>query len=353
MRTTKRNDRAFASVVEATELPKIIRLAPNLYAAAFSLMKLLPARFMLDRARASGALAPGATVIETSSGTFGLGLALVCRLRGHRLIVVGDPAIDENLRNRLELLGAQVEIVPHTDAPGGIQGARLARVRQLQQQYPDSYVPSQYDNPDNPAAYTVVADLLADVVGRVDRLVGAVGSGGSTGGLSTALRQAGHPTRLTGVDTPGSVIFGASDGRRLLRGLGSSIHPGNVRHAAYDDVHWVGAATAFHTVRRLYADRGLFHGPTSGAAYLAATWHAATDPDAVTVAVFPDDGYRYLDTVYSTRWLRDQRLWPTALPTAPREVHDPRDVRGEWARLAWCRRELTDVTRPLRPALAG
>jgi cysteine synthase len=340
-------DGAFPSVIEATELPRIIRLADNFYAAAFSLMKLLPARFMIDRALETGALAPGATVIETSSGTLALGLALVCRLRGHPLIIVGDPAINGSVRRRLELLGVRIEIVDAFDAPEGIQGARLERVAQLRERHPECYVPGQYDSADHGAAYGVVADLLADTVGKVDRLVGPVGSGGSTGGLSAALRLAGNDVRLVGVDTPGSVIFGDDNGPRLLRGLGSSIHPRNVRHTAYDEVHWVGAAAAFHTTRALYARRGLFVGPTSGAAHLVANWHADAEPDAVTVALFPDDGYRYLDTVYSTKWLREQCMWPAAMPTSPVLVEHPRDVDEQWSRLAWNRRELHDVLQPV------
>lgn len=339
---TRNPGKPFASVVEANELPRIIKLGENHYAAMFSLMKLLPARFILDQARHRGELASGATVIETSSGTFGLGLALVCRLRGHPLIVVGDPAIDANLRTRLEMLGAKVELVDAFDGPGGIQGARLARVEQLRSAHPGSYVPGQYDNPDNPAAYGIVADLLLDVLGPVDRLVGAVGSGGSTGGLAAALRLAGNDTRLSGVDTPGSVIFGDRNGPRLLRGLGSSIHAANVRHHAYDDVHWVGAAAAFEATRSLYAERGIFAGPTSGAAHLAARWHAAQDPAAVTVALFPDDGYRYLDTVYSDAWLRENGLSGVDLPDGPTSVETPRDLDSLWSHMAWARRELGD-----------
>src|SRR5437762_2486083 len=99
------------TIVEASELPRIIRLKENLYGACFPLMKQLPARFILDRARAAGLLHPGSTVIETTSGTFGLALAIVCALRDYRLIVVSDPVIDDSLRRRLVDLGADVEIV--------------------------------------------------------------------------------------------------------------------------------------------------------------------------------------------------------------------------------------------------
>jgi cysteine synthase len=342
---TAQINRAFASVVEANELPRIIRLDDNLYAAMFSLMKLLPARYIIDRARERGELKPGATVIETSSGTFGLGLAQVCRLLGHPLIVVGDPAIDQALRTRLEFLGARVELVDAFDAPGGIQGARLDRVAQLHQEHPGSYVPGQYDNPDNPAAYSVVAQQLLEVLGPVGRLVGPVGSGGSTCGLAAALRLWGNDTRLTGVDTPGSVIFGDRNGKRMLRGLGSSIHASNVQHTAYDDVHWVSAAAAFRTTRDLYTERAIFAGPTSGASFMAARWHAQQEPDSVTVALFPDDGYRYMSSVYSDDWLREQGLGRITAPQEPKPVTHTDDLDEHWSHLQWGRRPLAEARR--------
>src|SRR5689334_5960040 len=106
--TPVRIRRPKTSIVAAAELPSIVTLGPNLFAASFPLMKLLPARFIMDRARDEGTLKPGAVVIETSSGTFGLGLAMVCNQRGHKCILVSDPAIDPPLRRRLEELGATV-----------------------------------------------------------------------------------------------------------------------------------------------------------------------------------------------------------------------------------------------------
>lgn len=145
--TSPHAPKAYASIIEATELPRIIHVTGNLYAAAFSLMKLLPARFIVDRAERAGLLTPGTPVIETSSGTFALGLAMVCAQRGYPLTIVGDPAIDRDLRNRLEMLGTKVVIVHDEGQAGGIQGARLARVAELRREHPDSFVPGQYDNP--------------------------------------------------------------------------------------------------------------------------------------------------------------------------------------------------------------
>ncbi|MFD8415065.1 PLP-dependent cysteine synthase family protein [Streptomyces sp. NPDC059650] len=335
-----------SSVVEATELPRIIQLTNNLYGAAFSLMKLLPARYILDRAEAAGTLTPGTPVIETSSGTFALGLAMVCRLRGYPLTIVGDSAIDRELYTRLTMLGATVEIVEDTGQPGGIQGARLARVEELRRLRPDSFVPGQYDNPDNPAAYGTVADLIGTTVGPVDCLVGPVGSGGSTGGLAAALRMSDPALHLVGVDTHGSIIFGTPDSSRMLRGLGSSIHPGNVRHTAYDEVHWVTAPEAFHATHDLFRTHGLFMGPTSGASFQVAAWWAQHNPNSKVVMVLPDEGYRYQSTVYSETWLREQGITPAANPAGPVLVDHPLDAAPAWSRLLWARRRFDDVMVP-------
>ncbi|MFF5205891.1 cysteine synthase family protein [Streptosporangium sp. NPDC000396] len=328
--------------MEATELPRIVQLEHNLYAATFSLMKLLPARFMIDRAESNGAIDRETTVIETSSGTFALGLAMVCRLRGHRLRIVGDPAIDQHLRRRLRRLGAQVDIVEAASAEGGYQRARLDRVAELRERYPNHFVPGQYDNRDNPTAYGRAAELVSDMLGRVDCLVGPVGSGGSTGGMASFLRLAEPDMRLIGVDTHGSVIFGMPDRPRLVRGLGNSLLPANVQHTAYDEVHWVNAGETFHATRRLLAEKCLFMGPTSGAAYLVAKSWAAEHPDAKVVVMLPDEGNRYQENVYSDEWLRDNGI-NLAVPAEPVPVNHPRDVGTTWSRMAWQRRELHEV----------
>lgn len=335
--------RLHASIVEATELPRIIRLTDNLYAAAFSLMKLLPARYIIDRAEAAGLLALGAPVLETSSGTFGLGLALVCCLRGYPLTIVGDAAIDEELKTRIEMLGARVEIVTENGHPHGIQGARLDRVKELHRERPDSFIPDQYGNLDNGRSYEIVSDLVLDTIGAADCLVGPVGSGGSTGGLAAALRTARESMWMIGVDTHGSTIFGQTNASRLLRGLGSSIHPGNVRYTAYDEVHWVMPAEAFRATHALYREHALFMGPTSGASYLAAAWWARHHPDDKVLMILPDDGHRYQKTVYSGEWLSSQGIDMTDRPHEPALVSHPLDAPHQWSRLLWGRRGYEEV----------
>jgi cysteine synthase A len=177
-------------------------------------------------------------------------------------------------------------------------------------------------------------------------LVSPVGSGGSSGGLAQALRTGNGPPHLVGVDTHGSVIFGLPNGPRLLRGLGSSIHLRNVRHTAYDEVHWVSAAEAFQATRRHYREYGLFMGPTSGASFLAAEWWAARHPDAKVLMVLPDGGHRYQRSVYNDEWLAEHDVQSVLDRTEPALVQRPSEVMDTWSRMMWGRRTLAAVLGP-------
>jgi len=335
----------YDDVVDGNVLPKIIELGPTLYGMAFQLMKLLPARFILRRALERGELEPGVTVAETTSGTFGLGLAIECRLRGHPLILVGDPAIDGPLRRRMEALGARVSIVSASALRGrDVQRARLERLAYFQSGLPRYFTPCQYDNLDNPASYGVVAELLLETLGQVDALVCPVGSGGSSSGMGSFLRAVLPELRLIGVDTPGSVLFAAPAGPRLLRGLGNGLLPQALDHRLFDEVHWIAAPDAFAATRAMHADQCLFMGPTSGAAYHVAAWYAWTHPGERVVATFPDEGHRYAGTVYNDAWLRRHSLLREPA-RAPRTVDHPAEVAGPWTRFAWNRRSREQVLR--------
>lgn len=333
------------TIVDAVALPRVVWLEGRLYAACFQLMKLLPARHILARAREEGVVRPGSVVIETTSGTFGLALAMVCALDGYRLVLVSDPAIDAPFKRRLEDLGARVEIVAEPAAVGGFQRARLDRMAEVQAEYPGHFCPSQYANPLNPGAYAALAHHLGETVGRVDCLVGAVGSGGSMCGTAASLRRSNPGLRAVGVDTHGSVLFGQPDSKRLLRGLGNSLMPRNLDHTAFDEVHWVTAAEAFRATRALHRSHALFMGGTSGAAYLAARWEARREPDANVVVLLPDEGYRYQETIYKDEWLRENGVWLDELPEGPETVAGPSEASGgRWARMAWGRRSYEEVT---------
>ena len=339
--------------VDAIALPRVVQLRPNLIGLSFTLMKLLPARFIVRKAREEGELRPGGLIAETTSGTFGLALAMVARLQGHPLTLVSDPAIDAPLKRRLEDLGAAVHIVRDPGPTGGYQQARLAVLEGILAENPGSFCPRQYSNPHNPESYAPCAEQLANAAGAVDCLIGTVGSGGSVCGISSYLRLLFPELTVIGVDTHRSVIFGQSDAGsgRALRGLGNSLMPPNVDHTTFDLVHWVGAAEAFAATRRLHQEHALFMGPTSGAAYLVADWWARENPDMLSAVVLPDEGYRYQDTVYDDAWLAEKGLKLDTLPRGPVEWDRPHDGDDPWSFHRWGRRELSEVMGAGSPVL--
>ena len=335
----------YPNFVDAIALPRIVWLRPNLLGLAFPLMKLLPARFIVRKALEDGELLPGGVIAETTSGTFGLALAMVARLGGHPLTLVSDPAIDPPLERRLKDLGATVHIVREPGPTGGFQQARLDVLEQVLASHPGSFCPRQYSNPHNPGSYAPCAEQIAHAAGEIDCLIGTVGSGGSMCGISSYLRLIFPELTVVGVDTHRSVIFGQSDagGGRMLRGLGNSLMPPNVDHTAFDLVHWVGAAEAFRATRQLHRDHALFMGPTSGAAYLVADWWARRNPDQLCAVVFPDEGYRYQDTVYDDAWLDAQGVRRESLPGEPVEWDRPHDGSDPWSFFRWGRRTFEEV----------
>ncbi|MER8862071.1 PLP-dependent cysteine synthase family protein [Mesorhizobium sp. M0757] len=330
----------FSSYSDAYALPSIIRCETNLYLAQFAFMKLLPAKYIIEQALARRILTHGMKVLETSSGTFALGLAVVCRERGFRLEIFTDPVMDKGLERRLNSLGVDVSIITEKATQGGYQRSRLdalhARMRQLGR---SCFWPRQYDTPDNPAAYKLFADQISGMLDADVTLVGSVGSGGSTCGTIERLRQTAPGACLIGVDTFSSVIFGQPDGERKLRGLGNSLVPKNVKHELYDEVHLISAPLAFAATRTLHERHAVFAGPTSGASYIVGRWRARQYPEETVVVICPDEGHRYVEALYDHK-----RLEQTACSNedvslaAPASENHPSTALPPWNRYHWDRR---------------
>lgn len=320
--------------LDALEMPQVVRLDSGVVAACFSLMKLLPARHIINDALRTGRLTPSSRVIETTSGTFGLGLAMVCAQHGLPLTLVSDPVIDDAFRNKLEALGAEVEIVTEPAQVGGFQASRLSRLEELTRADPTAFIPRQYENPLNPDAYGRVADMLLTELGGIDFLVGCVGSGGSMCGLTRRARQF-TDLMSVGIDTHGSVLFGMSDKPRLIRGLGNSLLPPNLDHSLFNQIHWLNAPETIAATHALFRDESLFRGPTSGAAALVANWIQLENPGKTVVVVMADEGERYLDTVFNPDWRAANGCSADTVPSAPINVRTPNEAEqlGTWAKL--------------------
>ncbi|MGW5746968.1 PLP-dependent cysteine synthase family protein [Amycolatopsis sp. NPDC003861] len=297
-------------------------------------MKDRPALHMVAAARERGELAVGAPIVESTSGTLGLGLALAGGVYDHPVTLVTDPGMEPIVLRLLTAYGTRVETVERPHPTGGWQQARRDRVWQLLADHPGAWCPDQYNNPDNVSAYMTLADELATQLGHIDVLVCSVGTGGHSAGTFRALQRHFPQLRLVGVDTIGSTIFGQPATSRLMRGLGSSIHPRNVDYAAFDEVHWVAPREAVWTARRLAAAHQASGGWSVGAVALVAGWLARThDPDVRIAAVFPDGPQRYFDTVYNDEYCRRHGLLDGPPPREPDLLEHPTErVVERWAR---------------------
>lgn len=305
-------------------------------------MKDRPALHMVEAALATGALLPGARIVESTSGTLGLGLALAGTVYRHPVTVVTDPGLEPIIQRMLSAFGAEVVRVTEPHPVGGWQQARRDRVQQILAADANTWHPDQYNNPDSVDAYRGLALELIEQVGTVDTLVCSVGTGGHSAGVARVLRELNPRLRLIGVDAIGSAIFGQPVGHRLMRGLGSSIHPGNVDYAAFDEVHWVAPAEAVWACRTLAATHYATGGWSVGAVALVAGWAARTSPaDTTIAAVFPDGPQRYFDSVYNDEFCREHRLLGGEPPAQP----DVIDVPSAQAVSSWTR--CTEVADPV------
>ncbi|MDH6125380.1 pyridoxal-phosphate dependent enzyme [Kitasatospora sp. GP82] len=284
-------------------------------------MKDRVAQNIILRARQSGELLPGAPIVESSSGTMALGVALVGAALGHEVHIVTDPRIDRVTLAKLRALGCRLHIV-ETMTSHGWQSARLECLQKLLTDLPGAFWPQQYTNPDNPAAYRRLAEELIADLGHIDLLVGSVGSGGSLCGSSRALRAALPDLRVLGVDCVGSVLFDQPDRPgRLQSGLGNSLLPKNLDRRLIDEIHWLNDHEAFAATRRLAAEQQIFGGNTSGSVYRVLRWAAErAAPGSTLVGILPDRGDRYAETVFDDEHWQEKGLAALPVAASPRLV---------------------------------
>lgn len=331
----------FPRYSDALARPSIVRLDVNMYIAQFYVMKLVPAKHIIEFALRDGTIDGSATVVDTTSGTFGLGMGITCAELGLRFKIFSDPVIDSHFKRRLELLGGDVVIVT---GGGDVspQQARLAALHKYLAANPKAYWLRQYDNPRVLESYAATADDIRNACRRPTKLIATVGSGGSSCGIAARLRMFDTTVKLIGVDTFGSVLFGLENAARNVRGMGNSILPGNLNHRAFDEVHWIDGGLATRGAQRLLTAAGIFAGPSTGAAYLVARWLSAGDPGSDVVFIAPDAGYRYQDQLLGSAQERSNVM---RLAECPRMAEAPYDVKKPWACMAWGRRTLAEAKR--------
>lgn len=336
--------KAFAEkMTDLFQEPLMVRITDNLYAAAFRLMKLVPAKYVVERALADGRLKPGGVVAETSSGTYALGLGMVCAENNLSFHIFSDPAIDGALQKRLEELGGTVHLITGEGAAGAnLQILRLQALHKFLEENPEALWPQQYDNHENRDSYYPFGDQISRLGYDKLTFVASVGSGGSSCGTAMRLRANGVETNVVGVDTFGSVLFGLDKGKRALRGLGNAIHPKNLDHTCFDEIHWLGAGDAYLAARELHSTTSIFGGPTTGACYMVARHLAEQNPDQPVVFIAADEGYRYQDSVYSDAHLEELGCLGKKVTQAPLRVERLGEVVPPWTCMSWDRSRLED-----------
>lgn len=270
-------------------------------------VKLAPAREMVDAAEREGILHPGSILVESTSGNLGVALAMIAASKGYRFVCVTDARCNLSTRRLMEALGAHVHIVTEPDPVGGLLGARINYVRELCGA-DDRYVwLNQYTNPNNWLAhFRRTAPAIAAHFPRLDVLFVGAGTTGTLMGCARYFRSWHRPVRVVAIDAAGSVTFGGPAGPRMIPGLGTSIRPQLLDESCVDDVVRVPETDTVRACHLLARHGFLFGGSTGTVVSGAVRWLAEHDAHHLTsVAIAPDLGERYLDTIYQSNWVAD------------------------------------------------
>jgi 2,3-diaminopropionate biosynthesis protein SbnA len=269
-------------------------------------VKARPALAMLRAALADGRLTRQGMIVEATSGNLGIALAMLGSALGIDTTIMVDPRTPAFSVRSIEAYGARARLVSEPDEHGKYQIPRIEAAQQVQRTVPGAFMPNQWDNEDNPAAHerTTGREILSDLDGQVHAVVCTTSSCGQITGIGRAIKQANPDCRMVAVDGRGSTAIGGPMGKHLLIGLGSGFTPGNFDQSVIDDAYWCADEDAFSACRLLAREEGILVGGSSGAAVFVALRVAAQlGRGHNVVAVAPDNGDRYLDTIYNDAWL--------------------------------------------------
>lgn len=254
-----------------------------------------PALNMIEDAEKRGLINKDTVIIEPTSGNTGIGLAMVCAVRGYRMILTMPETMSEERRKLLKAYGAELVL---TEGSKGMQGA-VDKANELHKEIKNSFIPQQFSNPANPAAHLRTAEEIWQCTdGKIDIVIAGVGTGGTISGIARVLKDKNPNIKAVAVEPLSSPLLSKGvAGSHAIQGIGANFVPENFDRNAIDEIFTVSNEDAIDTARRCAKEEGILCGISSGAALYAAIEYSKKNDGKVIVAILPDTGERYLSVL--------------------------------------------------------
>jgi 2,3-diaminopropionate biosynthesis protein SbnA len=268
-----------------------------------------PALYILKNAIAKGLIGPESTVVESTSGNFGIALAGICIRLGLKFIPVIDPNVTAEKECMLRMLSYKVVKVAERDETGGYLLNRIREVKRLLKVIPGAYNPNQYENEDNYLSYYhSLGKEICHNFGKLDHVFVSVSSGGTITGLSLKLKEKFPAVKIIAVDVEGSLIFDNKPAVRNLSGLGSSMRTALIDKALIDDVMILSQGDIVQGCHALLKQQGILGGASSGAVFKAAMLYhlkyGINNHTNINLMIIPDSGSTYVSSIYNEEWVQ-------------------------------------------------